>query len=509
MESERFESACREAVRLLEERPGAGARSAIMRACAAHSPERIPRNREVLARARAPGERLRRALASKPVRTGSGVAVVTVMPMPYACPHGRCTYCPGGPASGTPNSYTGLEPSATGAMARGYDPLLQTRAGLERLASSGHDASKVELVVVGGTFMFLPRRYRRWFAKSCYDALNGHGSPTLAASQLANESARSRSVGFSVETKPDWCSPSHIDDMLECGMTRVELGVQTLREDVLRLVNRGHGLAEVRSAFRAARDSGYKIVAHMMPGLPTATPEQDLEDLVRLFEDPALRPDMLKIYPALVLPGTQLHAQYERGLYRPYPHEDLVRVLALAKSRVPPWARIMRIQREMQPGQVSAGPRAGNLRQEVRRFMEKEGLECRCIRCREAGSPSDPRLAKETYAASGGSEHFVSLEGGGIQGFVRLREPGSPHRPEMEGSAVVRELHVYGRSLPLGGRGGIQHRGLGARLMAEAEGIARESGARRLLVLSAVGARGYYRRLGYERRGPYMARDLR
>lgn len=509
MESERFERACRAAARKLELEPGSDPRRAVMEACALHSPERIPGNREILARAASPGPLLRRALSTKPVRTGSGVAVVTVMPMPYACPHGRCTYCPGGPASGTPNSYTGLEPSAAGAMACGYDPLLQARAGVERLASSGHDTSKIELVVVGGTFMFLPREYRAWFAKSCYDALNGFRSPTLASAQLANERAGSRSVGFSVETKPDWCGPGHIDDMLECGVTRVELGVQTLREGVLKLVNRGHGMAEVRAAFGAARDSGYKIVAHMMPGLPTATPETDLRDLSGLFEDPSLRPDMLKIYPALALPGTKLREQHERGLYRPYPHGDLVRMLALAKSRVPPWARIMRIQREMPPGQISAGPREGNLRQQVKKFMEREGLECRCIRCREDGSPSDARLVRRAYRASGGTEHFVSAEGRGIQGFVRLREPGSPHRPEMEGSAVVRELHVYGRSLPLGGRGGVQHRGLGARLMAEAEGIARESGYGRLLVLSAAGVRPYYRRLGYERRGPYMARDLR
>ena len=507
--ADRLDTACREIARELESEPAADARRAIFRACARHSLRQIPSNRQILARLPGAGARIRGALASKPVRTGSGVAVVTVMPMPYACPHGRCTYCPGGPASGTPNSYTGREPSAAGAMARGYDPALQVRAGLERLGASGHDASKVELVVVGGTFMFMPPEYRRLFAKSCYEALNGRPSPTLEAAQLANESAASRSVGFSVETKPDWCAPAQIDDMLEYGVTRVELGVQTLRERVLRLVNRGHGTAEVVSAFRAARESGYKIVAHMMPGLPTATPGQDLEDLCRLFEDPDLRPDMLKIYPALVVPGTPLHEQYERGLYRPYPHADLVRVLAEAKSRVPPWVRIMRIQREMQPSEIAAGPRHGNLRQEVRRFMEREGLECRCIRCREAASPSDPEVRRISYAASGGTEHFVSMEGGGIQGFVRVREPRSPHRPELRGACVVRELHVYGRSLPLGGRGGVQHRGLGARLMAEAEGIARESGAARLAVLSAVGTRAYYRRLGYGRRGPYMARDLR
>lgn len=506
---DRLDVACREIARDIESE-GADARRAVLDACARHSLDSIPSNRQILARSPGAGERLRLALASKPVRTGSGVAVVTVMPMPYACPHGRCTYCPGGPASGTPNSYTGREPAAAGAMARGYDPGLQVRAGLDRLASSGHDASKVELVVVGGTFMFMPREYRRSFAKSCYDALNGAPSPTLEAAQLANESAASRSVGFSVETKPDWCARGHIDDMLEYGVTRVELGVQSLQEGVLRSVNRGHGVAEVVSAFQAARDSGYKIVAHMMPGLPGATPETDSEDLRRLFEDPGLRPDMLKIYPALAVPGTPMHEQYERGLYRPYPHAELVRMLAEAKSRMPPWVRIMRIQREMQPDEIAAGPRRGNLRQEVKRYMEREGLECRCIRCREARSPSDPHLRRVSYRASGGAEHFLSMEGGGVQGFARVREPGSPHRPELRGScALVRELHVYGRSLPLGGRGGVQHRGLGARLMAGAEEAARESGAERMLVLSAVGTRAYYRRLGYERRGPYMEKRLR
>ena len=507
---DRLDTACQEIAREIESEPSTDARRAIIRACARHSLPGIPSNRQILARLPRAGPRLRRALASKPVRTGSGVAVVTVMPMPYACPHGRCTYCPGGPASGTPNSYTGREPSAAGAMARGYDPALQVSSGLERLASLGHDTSKAELVVVGGTSMFMPPEYRRSFAKSCYDALNGRHSPTLEAAQLANESATSRSVGFSVETKPDWCRQDHIDDMLEYGVTRVELGVQSLRENVLKLVNRGHGMAEVVSAFRAAKDSGYKLVAHMMPGLPTASPEQDLEDLINLFEDPDLRPDMLKIYPALAVPGTRMHEQYRRGEYAPYPHAELVRVLAEAKSRVPPWVRIMRIQREMQPDEIAAGPRYSNLRQEVHRYMKREGLECRCIRCREAASPSSPEARRVSYRASGGTEHFISMEGGGIQGFVRVREPGSPHRPELRGRcAVVRELHVYGRSLPLGERGGIQHRGLGARLMAEAEGVARESGAVRMLVLSAVGTRAYYRRLGYERCGPYMARDLR
>ena len=519
----------------------------IRRVCGAMSLPRMPAYRDILAAAGTDRDRdlLGRVLAKKPAKTASGVAVVTVMPRPYACPHGRCTYCPGGEASNTPNSYTGHEPPAMGAIALGYDPRAQAAAGIERLAAAGHTTSKIELVVVGGTFLFMPREYTGWFARSCYDALNGFASSGIEEAKDANESAARRCVGLAIETKPDYCGKEHVDYMLSLGATRVEIGVQTLRERAYRLANRGHTLADVAESFRAARDAGYKICAHMMPGLPGVSGAEDEADFARLWGDPALRPDMLKIYPTLVLGGTPLQAQYERGEYEPYTDGRMARLLASVKAGVPRWVRIMRVQRELPPSAILAGPRAGNLRQAVRDIMRAEGTSCECIRCREAGlawaggrggredrpgrpgrsAGAEARLVidRADYDASGGREAFVSyVDGDGrIYGFVRIRRPGpAASRPEVAaagghtGCCIVRELHVYGRSLGVGeaARQGAssQHAGLGRRLMSEAERIARgEFGADRLLVISAVGTRGYYRKLGYGRCGPYMAKDLR
>lgn len=519
----RYAAACREISRSLlasGETDAESARAVIRRVCAERSLGGIPGNVDILAEAGAGAGRLRRLLARRPAKTASGVAVVAVMPAPYACPHGRCTYCPGGEEAGTPNSYTGSEPIAAAAAAAGYDPGEQVRARLRSLEAMGHDATKAEIVVVGGTFPFMPAAYRERFARSCYDALSGRESATLEEAKAANEGARHRCVGLSVETKPDYCRAAHVDEMLGLGVTRVEIGVQSLREEAYRAVNRGHTYADVVEAFRAARDAGLKIVAHMMPGLPGATPDGDVADLGRLFSDPDLRPDMLKIYPALALPGTPLGAEHAAGRYEPYGEAEAVRVVAEAKKAVPRWARIMRVQREIPPGEIAAGPRAGNLRQAAQARLRAEGASCRCIRCREAGRPGrppggPPRLEAVRYGAGGGEEVFVSYvdAADSIYGFARLRRPGpGAGRPEVgPGTCVVRELHVYGRSVGVGKReaGAIQHAGLGRGLMAEAERIAAEElGARRVLVTSAVGTRRYYAGLGYSRDGPYMAKGL-
>ncbi|ABK77783.1 histone acetyltransferase [Cenarchaeum symbiosum A] len=517
----RLDEACTEISRSLleyESPTSADVRAEIRKACVRYSLKKIPKNREILAAAGGDGfERLRHLLLKKPVKTASGVAVIAVMPMPYACPHGRCTYCPGGKASNTPNSYTGGEPIAAGAMNSGYDPGSQVRAGLARLRAHGHDAAKLEIVIVGGTFLFMPQEYQEWFVKSCYDALNGSASSGIEDAKHLNETAAHRNVGLTIETKPDYCKRVHVDAMLGFGATRVEIGVQSLQEEVYKRVNRGHNYQDVVESFAAAKDAGYKVAAHMMPGLPGATPEGDIEDMRMLFEDPALRPDMLKIYPALVVRGTPMYDEYARGEYSPYTEEEAVRVLSEAKARVPRWARIMRVQREIHPDEIVAGPKSGNLRQLVHKRLQEQGRRCRCIRCREAGlagrtGPRDLRIDRADYAASGGTESFISLvdNDDAVYGFVRMRRPSiEAHRPEVSPeSCIIRELHVYGRSLGLGERGGIQHSGLGRRLVSEAESVSAEFGAKRLLVISAVGTRGYYSRLGYSRRGPYMEKIL-
>jgi len=520
-----FEDACSEITRnlLRAENPSRGAvRAEIRKTCAKYSLDRIPKNHEILARAPGGGfARLKTALLKKPVKTASGVAVVALMPKPYACPHGRCSYCPGGTEFNTPNSYTGTEPSTINAIENRYDPKAQITSKIDKLVAYGHDPAKLELVVVGGTFLFMPEDYRAGFVKSCYDALNGFDSKTLGDAKAANERAEVRNVGFTLETKPDYCKAEHVDDMLEYGVTRVEIGVQSLQERVYGIVNRGHDFNDVVESFQVSKDAGYKIVAHMMPGLPTVTPQQDIDDFKRLFDDPLLKPDMLKIYPSLVLENTPMHDDYRSGEYRPYSDGDMIRVLTEVKKAIPRWVRIMRIQREISPDEILAGPKSGNLRQIVRKNLHREGLSCRCIRCREAGlanaeaGPDGLKMNRIGYESSGGKEVFLSYEDAGdrIYGFLRLRKPSrKAHRGEVtERSAIVRELHVYGKSLQLGrrDRGGIQHMGLGRSLMGEAEKIAGEElDADRMLVISAVGTREYYRRLGYSLEGPYMAKDL-
>ncbi|MEO9321258.1 MAG: tRNA uridine(34) 5-carboxymethylaminomethyl modification radical SAM/GNAT enzyme Elp3 [Nitrososphaera sp.] len=483
----------------------------------------LPRHEDILALMPADrqGREGRRELLVKPVKSASGVTVIAVMPKPYSCPHGRCIYCPGGIEHNTPLSYTGTEPATRTAQEHDYDAFEQVSAKLCQLRLRGHETAKCELVFVGGTFPFFPEEYQRGFAKSCYDALNGVGSASLDQAKMLNETSENRCVGLTVETKPDYCKQSHVDLMLELGATRIELGVQSLQEQVYRIVNRGHTLQDVYEAFSAARDSGFKIVAHMMPGLPGSSPEKDIADFGSLLRDERLRPDMLKIYPTLVLEGTGLFRMHSEGRYSAYSQEDVIRVIAEAKKIIPPWVRIMRVQREIESSDIVAGPRQGNLRQIVLERLKSEGISCRCIRCREAGlqrrfpEASDVRLYREDYDAAAGREVFLSFENRDrsvILGFLRLRLV-SPQaaRPELEGSAVIRELHVYGQAISLGSLSGesMQHRGYGARLMAEAEQVARsEFGAAKISVISAVGTREYYRRLGYERDGPYMSKRI-
>jgi elongator complex protein 3 len=334
---------------------------------------------------------------------------------------------------------------------------------------------------------------------------------------------------LTVETKPDYCKRQHIDLMLELGVTRIEIGVQTLREEIYHVINRGHSLEDVRQSFQIAKDSGYKIVAHMMPGLPNSSVEKDIEDFRTLFEDPAFRPDMLKIYPTLVIQGTPLHKLHQDGRYQAYCDDDLIEVLIAVKKMVPPWVRIMRIQREIEYKDIIAGPKSGNLRQILLQKLKERGLKCRCIRCREVGLQrrhlldTEIRMNRIDYSASKGHEVFLSFESldkSIILGFLRLRKILNPHRNELKGednsdtAAIVRELHVYGQMLNVGNKKqqkdiSYQHQGYGLRLMQEAERIAKdEFKVKKLSVISAVGTREYYKRMGYALNGPYVSKVL-
>ncbi len=491
-------------------------------AAVGYSLGRFPANSDILGAL--PSEKRTRfaeLLRVHPRRSASGIVVVTAFSAPFSCPHGTCVFCPGGPRIGTPQSYLPESPGMRTALDVKFDPYLQVQRSLSKYRSNGHEIGKVETVIEGGTFIAVPKDYQKSFVKGVYDGLNGCASEDLEHAQEQNETTRSRCVGLTLESKPDWCRPADIDLMLEYGVTRLEIGVQSLSNDILKKSNRGHTVEDAKKAFQVARDSGLKIAAHMMPGLPGANPEKDLCDLASIFGDESLRPDMTKIYPTLVVPGTALAKQFEAGIFEPFDLETIVELLSEMKKFVPEWHRIMRIQREIPPKEISGGVRNGNLRQLVLERARSKGFQCRCIRCREvalmdsSGMREELRFIVRKYRASGGDEIFGAFETATtnlIAGFVRLRIPSaSAHRPEVQGASLVRELRVYGKVVDVGEekRDAWQHHGLGAQMMGEAERISREEyGIRKILVTSAVGTRAYYRKLGYSRLGPYMARVM-
>lgn len=484
--------------------------------CSKHRMARVPPNHEVLRRV--PEEHrdvVEPLLRNKPVRTLSGVAPVAVMTSPAECPHGRCTYCPGGVANNTPQSYTGREPAALRAGMHDYDPYMQTKSRLQQLQAIGHRTDKVDLIIMGGTFTSRPEEYQDWFVRRCFDAMNGSDSANIGAAHALNESSEARCVGMTVETRPDWFSERQVEHSMALGATKVELGVQILDDEVLRLVKRGHQVKEVAEATKRSKDAGLKVAYHVMPGLPGSDWENDLASFRRMFEDERFRPDMLKIYPTLVVRGTELYDDWTAGRYRPMTLDETVGLLAEVKRSIPPWVRILRIQRDIPVQLIEDGVRKSHLRELVMHELKERGTTCRCIRCREIGHlPSEKEIPDESeitlseavYKASGGTEHFLSFESASTDsliGYARLRIPG-----DGAAAALVRELHVYGQMVPLSERspGAWQHRGFGERLLSECERRAAEQGLSEVRVTSGVGARSYYRRLGYSRKGVYMSK---
>jgi len=414
------------------------------------------------------------------------------------------------------------------AVQHGYDPYGQVRSRIDQLRAIGHEVDKVELIIFGGTLTAYPSEYLEWFVTQCLNAMSGANAVTIEEAQLAAERAAIRNSDIALETRPDYCKEPHVDFMLHLGATRVELGVQTLSDDIYKLVDRGHTVEDVIEATRIARDTGFTVIFHMMPNLPGSSYELDLETFERLFEDERFRPDALKIYPTLVMPGTKLHEMWKRGEYKPYPFERVVELIAEVKKLVPKWVRIQRIQRDIPANLIADGVKRGDLRAFVQERLKLEGARCRCIRCREVGhvlyklgkepDPDNVKLTVERYRASEGEEIFLSAEDTKqdiLIGLLRLREPSAKaHRPEAKAvkAMLVRELHIYGQLVRVGERAGPsewQHRGWGERLIEEAERISREElDARKIIVLAGIGTREYYRRFGFRREGPYMAKEL-
>jgi len=486
----------------------------------------VPKNSDVLSMV--PPERknlLQSLLKIKPVRSASGVVVIAVMSRPYPCPQKTpCLYCPGGVQFNTPQSYTGYEPAAARGKEHDYEPYSQVRSRLDQLKAIGHVVQKAELIVMGGTFLHQPIEYQEYFVKGCFDGLNGRPSNSLEEALEYNEKAEVRCVGLTFETRPDFCKEPHVDLMLKYGVTRVEIGVQNPSDSIYRIVGRGHTLKDVKSSFKVAKDSGLKVVAHMMPGLPGSSPRRDLKGFRRLFEDESFKPDMLKIYPTLVVENSKLYQMYVNGEYKPYTEEEMVGIVAEVMSMVPYWVRIMRVQRDIPANLIVAGVRRGNLRELAHERLKEMGRSCHCIRCREIGllalrnrkfDREEFTLHRIDYKASGGKESFLSYENSdrsALIGFLRLRKPSDKaHRPEVEDASLVRELHIYGLAAPIGFKikESWQHRGYGRRLLDESERIAKEEhGSSKILVTSAVGTREYYEKLGYFRIGPYMGKKL-
>ncbi len=459
----------------------------------------------------------------KPVRAASGVTVVAIMTKPYPCPHGRCIYCPGGPEYGTPQSYLEDSPAAARALRYNFDPYEQVRARLRQYVAMGHTPSKVELIIMGGTFAALPLDYQEWFVTMALEAMNRFPKPkpkrwvSLEAAQRRNEKARIRCVGITFETRPDWAKERHIDRMLWLGGTRVEIGVQSIYDDVLVRIRRGHTVEDTIEATRLLKDAAFKVCYHIMPGLPGSDLDRDIEMFKTIFEDPNFRPDMLKIYPTVVVPGTELYHMWKRGEYRPLSTEEALELLLKVMPLIPKWVRIMRIQRDIPLHHVVAGIVIGNLRQVLEQEIIRRGIKSREIGFGEVGlrmvrygeypDPRDIKLLREDYEASGGIEIFLSFEDTKrdlLIGFLRMRIPSEKaHRWEIDQhTALIRELHVYGPQVPVGEKHELawQHKGYGSRLLAEAERIAREEfDMRRILVISGIGVRDYYRRRGYRR----------
>lgn len=482
----------------------------------------MPSNPFVLSCAKAPSKKVLSLLSIKPTRNLSGVQVVAVMLKPFPCP-GRCVYCPsslGGKES--PKSYTGFEPSALRAQRLSYDPYRIVSNRIQQLDATGNFAEKIELIFQGSSFTAMPKRAQTSVVKKSVDAVAGSKSKNISASFRRAETSKRRIVGITFETRPDLCGKEEVSRMLSLGGTRVELGVQNPDDEIYKAVSRGHSVGDVVESTRLLKDSAFKVLYHLMPGLPGSDYSRDLKNFRKIFSDPDFKPDMVKFYPCLVIKGTKLYDEWEKGGFSPMVEGEAAKLLAQIKSGLPKWVRVMRVNRDIPGNIVSAGVNKTNLRQLVQEELRAHGMKCNCIRCREAGLRqregrvdfSGAKLCAEFYGSSMGEEAFVSFESkDDLFGFLRLRKPFEPFRKEIGSrTALVRELHVYGKALQLGEKSSAsaQHRGIGKKLMNEAEHIARERfDGNKIVVISGLGVKEYYRKnFGYGKEGPYVSKKL-
>ncbi|MFW9828832.1 MAG: tRNA uridine(34) 5-carboxymethylaminomethyl modification radical SAM/GNAT enzyme Elp3 [Candidatus Thorarchaeota archaeon] len=471
-------------------------------------------------------------LKRRSTRTLSGVSVIAIMTKPLPCP-GTCIYCPGQdsqPGEKVAQSYTGQEPAAMRSIHNNYDPYLQVKSRINDLEAIGHKVDKVELILMGGTLLSTDINYQKDFVKGALEGIIEQRVNTLEEAKKLAESSKRRVIGITIETRPDYCREDHVDLMLNYGTTRVEIGIQTLYDDVYKLVKRSHTTKDSVEAIRIARDAGLKINAHIMPNLPGSNYSKDIQMFDKLFSDSNYRPDMLKIYPTLVINGTELYKWWKEGKYAPYKDIELIDLIAKVKSNLPPYVRIQRIMRDIPANLIEAGCRNSNLRQLVQERLRETNENCKCIRCREYGITKRKRIVAEKsfenvklfrldYDASQGKEIFLSYENEKLNyliGYLRLRKPSKfAHRPELNDgkTLVVREIKVVGELVPKDSKPNyynqIQHRGYGKLLMKDAEKISKEEfDAKKLAVISGFGARDFFRKLGYQLDGVYVSKLL-
>ena len=471
-------------------------------------------------------ETLIKILRKKPMRTISGVSIIAVMTSPEKCPHGKCIPCPGGPNKKTPQSYTGFEPAAMRGQLNDYDPFLQTKNRLEQLKAIGHEIDKIDFIIMGGTFTSRLPYYQKWFAKRCYEALNDKKSQSLNDAKKENEKANSRCIGLTIETRPDWFRIRHADQVLNLGATRVELGVQSVYDNILYNIKRGHTIKDTIYASRIAKDSGFKVCYHMMPGLPGSDYDLDIESFKIIFYNQDFKPDMIKIYPTLVIEDTELYDLWKSGKYKPLDQFEASHLISKIKEITPEWIRIQRIQRDVPAPYIKAGVDKSNLRQIVKTEMKNHNTNCKCIRCREIGHKSlkekieineDQIILKNIKYKSNESEGiFISLVDksiNGLIGYLRLRDIQKSHRYELQKNPcmIIRELKVVGFEIPLGkkNKSSMQHKGFGKKLILEAERICYEDFDKKyLFVLSGIGVKQYYRNLNFRDEGVYLYKKL-
>jgi len=465
-------------------------------------------------------KKLEKILKTRPIRSLSGIVNISVLTKPYPCP-GKCIFCPS--EKGMPKSYLSGEPAAERAKTLKFDPYLQVKKRIEMLKFEGHPTDKIELRIVGGSFTFYPKKYQEWFVKRCFDGANGKKSKNLEEAQKKNEKAKNRIVGISIETRPDLINEEEVKWLRKLGVTMVEIGVQSVFDEILEKNETGLNVEKIARATKILKDAGFKVLYHLMPNLMGSDPKLDKKCFEIVFSDERFKPDWIKIYPTVVTKESRLYKFWKEGKYKPYSDEELIKLLIQVKKELPYWVRVTRILRDIPAPKVVAGCKISNLREVVKREMEKRGISCHCIRCREVRERYDPKekvyLFREDYQASGGKEIFLSFENRErtkLFSYLRLRIPsqifeGRKHFiPTLENSAIIREIQTLGEMVPIEKKKiAPQHRGLGKKLVKEAEKITKkEFGLKKIAVISGVGVRDYWRKLGYNLRETYMIRKI-